>query len=126
MSLTNDQIIEAISSKSVMEIVDLVKAMEEKFGVTAAQAVVAAGPASGGAASVAEPVKDSFNVMLLKSGDNKVGLIKVVKELTGLGLKEAKDLVDGAPKIIKENLPKKDAEEVAKKLTDAGAQVELK
>ena len=125
MSLTNEQILDAISEKSVMEIVDLVKSMEDKFGVTAAQAAVAVGPAPGGDAAQAEAVKDSFDLVLQNAGQTKVNVIKAVRELTALGLKEAKDLVDGAPKTIKEGLNKKDADEALKKLLDAGAQAEL-
>ena len=122
MSLTNEQIIEAIGQKSVMEIVELIKAMEETFGVTAA-AAVAAGPA---AAAPAAEEQTEFNVVLSEVGANKVGVIKAVREITGLGLKEAKDLVDGAPKTVKEALPKADAEAAKKKLEEAGAKAELK
>jgi len=121
MSLTNDQIIEAIGEKSVLEIVELIKAMEEKFGVSAAAA--SAGPAV--AAAVVEE-QTEFNVMLLEAGAQKVSVIKAVREITGLGLKEAKDLVDGAPKPVKEGMNKADAEAAKKKLEDAGAKVELK
>lgn len=123
MSLTNDQILEAIAAKSVMEIVELISAMEEKFGVSAA--ALAAAPAAGGDAAPAEE-KDDFTVMLTAAGDKKVGVIKVVREITGLGLKEAKDLVEGAPQAVKEGVAKAEAEELKKKLEEAGASVELK
>jgi large subunit ribosomal protein L7/L12 len=121
------QILEAISSMSVLELSQLIKDMEEKFGVSAAAAVAVAAPAgaaAGGAAAAEE--KTEFTVMLLAAGDNKVNVIKAVREVTSLGLKEAKDLVDGAPKPVKEGVPKADADAVAKKLTDAGAKVEIK
>ncbi len=124
-ALSKDQLIEAISSMSVIELSELVKALEEKFGVSAAAPVaVAAAPAAGAAAAAVE--KDEFNVVLANSGANKINVIKVVRELTGLGLKEAKDLVDGAPKTVKENVAKAEAEEMKKKLVEAGATVELK
>jgi large subunit ribosomal protein L7/L12 len=122
------QILEAISNMSVLELSQLIKDMEEKFGVSAAAAVAvapAAGGAAGGAAAAAEE-KTEFTVMLTAVGDNKVNVIKAVREVTSLGLKEAKDLVDGAPKPVKEGVPKADAEAVAKKLSDAGAKVEIK
>jgi large subunit ribosomal protein L7/L12 len=122
------QILEAISNMSVLELSQLIKDMEEKFGVSAAAAVAvapAAGGAAGGAAAAAEE-KTEFTVMLMAAGDNKVNVIKAVREVTSLGLKEAKDLVDGAPKPVKEGVPKADAEAVAKKLSDAGAKVEIK
>ena len=124
-ALTKDQLIEAISGLSVIELSELVKALEEKFGVSAAApvAAVAAAPAAGAAAAEA---KDEFNVVLANAGANKINVIKVVREITGLGLKEAKDLVDGAPKTVKENAPKAESEEIKKKLTEAGATVELK
>ena len=122
MAVTKDDILEAVANMSVMEIVELISAMEEKFGVTAATAV-AAGPAA--AAEVAEE-KTEFDVVLLDAGANKVGCIKVVRGLTGLGLKEAKDLVDGAPKVIKEGVSKADADAALKKLIEAGATGELK
>ena len=123
MSLTNEQIIEAIGQKSVMEIVELIKAMEETFGVTAA-AAVAAGPAAGAAAAAEEQTE--FNVVLTEAGDKKVNVIKAVRELTGLGLKEAKEKVDGAPQVIAEGVSKEAAEDAKKKLEEAGAKVELK
>ncbi len=121
------QILEAISSMSVLELSQLIKDMEEKFGVSAAAAVAVAAPAGGaaGGAAAAEE-KTDFTVVLTAAGDNKVNVIKAVREVTSLGLKEAKDLVDGAPKPVKEGVPKADAEAVAKKLTDAGAKVEIK
>jgi len=123
MSLTNEQIIEAIGQKTVLEIVELIKAMEETFGVTAA-AAVAAGPAAGAAAAVEEQTE--FNVVLTEAGDKKVNVIKAVLELTGLGLKEAKEKVDGAPQVIAEGVSKEAAEDAKKKLEEAGAKVELK
>ncbi len=124
--LSKDQLIEAISGMSVIELSELVKALEEKFGVSAAAPVaVAAAPAAGAGAAAAEE-KTEFNVVLASSGANKINVIKVVREITGLGLKEAKDLVDGAPKTVKENVAKAEAEEMKKKLAEAGATVELK
>ncbi len=123
MSLTNEQILDAIAEKSVMEIVELISAMEEKFGVSAA--ALAAAPAAGGDAPAAEE-KDDFDVVLTSGGDKKVAVIKVVREVTGLGLKEAKDLVEGAPQTVKEGASKAEAEELKKKLEEAGASVELK
>jgi large subunit ribosomal protein L7/L12 len=126
--LSKDQLIEAISSMSVLEVSELVKALEEKFGVSAA-APMAFAPAAAGAAAgapAAAEEKTEFNVVLTAAGANKIPVIKVVREITGLGLKEAKDLVDGAPKTVKENVAKDQAEEMKKKLTEAGATVELK
>jgi len=123
MSLTNEQIIEAIASKTVTEIVELIAAMEEKFGVSAA-AVAVAGPAGAGAAAAEE--KTEFDVVLASAGDQKVGVIKVVRAITGLGLKEAKDIVDGAPKTLKEGVSKEEAEALKKELEEAGAKVEIK
>ncbi len=123
MSLTNEQILDAIAEKSVMEIVELISAMEEKFGVSAA--ALAAAPAAGGDTAAAEE-KDDFNVVLTGAGDKKVAVIKAVREITGLGLKEAKDLVEGAPQNVKEGVAKAEAEELKKKLEEAGATVELK
>ena len=122
MSLTNEQIIEAIGQKSVMEIVELIKAMEETFGVTAA-AAVAAGPA---AAAPAAEEQTEFTIFLAEAGDKKVNVIKAVRELTGLGLKEAKEKVDTAPQVVAEGLTKEAAEDAKKKLEEAGAKVELK
>ena len=124
MSLTNEQIIEAIASKSVSEIVELIAAMEEKFGVSAAAAVAAA-PAAGGAAAAAEE-KTEFDVVLANAGANKVAVIKAVRGATGLGLKEAKDLVESAPANLKEGISKAEAEALKKELEEAGAQVEIK
>ena len=123
--LSKDAMIEAISSMSVLELSELVKALEEKFGVSAAAPVsVAAAPAAGGAVAAEE--KTEFTVVLTSAGPNKIPVIKVVREITGLGLKEAKDLVDGAPKPVKENVAKDQAEEIKKKLIEVGATVELK
>ncbi|WP_454765239.1 50S ribosomal protein L7/L12 [Cupriavidus campinensis] len=124
MAITKDDILEAVGAMSVMELNDLVKAFEEKFGVSAAAMAVAAAPGAGGAAAAEE--KTEFNVVLAEIGANKVGVIKAVREITGLGLKEAKDLVDGAPKPVKEGVDKAAADEAKKKLEDAGAKVEIK
>jgi large subunit ribosomal protein L7/L12 len=124
MAFDKDQFLTALDSMTVMELNDLVKAIEEKFGVSAA-AMAAPAAAAGAAAPVAEE-KTEFTVQLLEVGANKVQVIKAVRELTGLGLKEAKDLVDGAPKPVKEAIPKADAEAAKKKLEDAGAKVELR
>ena len=121
MSLTNEQIIEAIGQKTVLEVVELIKAMEETFGVTAA--VAAAGPAA--AAAVVEE-QTEFNVVLVEAGEKKVNVIKAVRELTGLGLKEAKEKVDTAPQIVAEGVSKEAAEDAKKKLEEAGAKVEVK
>ena len=123
MSLTNEQIIEAIASQSVTEIVELITAMEEKFGVSAAAAVAAA-PAGGAAAAAEE--KTEFDVVLAEAGANKVAVIKAVRGATGLGLKEAKDLVESAPAALKEGVSKEEAEALKKELEEAGAQVEVK
>ena len=122
------QILEEIGKMSVLELSQLIKDMEEKFGVSAAAAVTLAGPAAAGGAAAAAPAeeKTEFTVMLNAAGDNKVNVIKAVREVTSLGLKEAKDLVDGAPKPVKEGVSKADAEAVLKKLTDAGAKAEIK
>ena len=126
MALTKEEILDAIASMTVLEVSELIKMMEEKFGVSAAAAAVAvAAPAAGGAAAAAEE-KTEFDVVLAEVGSNKIAVIKAVRELTGLGLKEAKDRVEGAPKAVKEGLPKADAEEAKKKLEAAGAKVELK
>ena len=127
MSLSNEQIIDAISAKSLVEVMELVKAMEEKFGVSAAAPVaVAAVPAAGGGAAAPAEEQTEFTVVLAETGANKVNVIKAVRELTGLGLKEAKDLVDGAPKPVKEAVNKADADAAKKKLEEAGAKVEVK
>ena len=120
------QILEEISKMTVLELSQLIKDMEEKFGVSAAAAVAVAAPAAGGAAAGKAEEKTEFTVMLTAVGDNKVNVIKAVREVTSLGLKEAKDLVDGAPKPVKEGVSKADADAIAKKLTDAGAKAEIK
>ena len=120
------QILEEISKMTVLELSQLIKDMEEKFGVSAAAAVAVAAPAAGGAAGAKAEEKTEFTVMLTAVGDNKVNVIKAVREVTSLGLKEAKDLVDGAPKPVKEGVSKADADAVLKKLTDAGAKAEIK
>lgn len=126
MAFDKDAFLTALDSMSVMELNDLVKAIEEKFGVSAASmAAPAAGGAAAGGAPAAEE-KTEFNVVLTEAGANKVGVIKAVREITGLGLKEAKDLVDGAPKTVKEALPKADADAAVKKLVEAGAKAEAK
>ncbi len=124
MAIAKEDILEAVSSMSVLELNELVKAFEEKFGVSAA-AVAVAGPAAGAGAAAAEE-QTEFTVNLTEVGANKVSVIKAVRELTGLGLKEAKDLVDGAPKPVKEAVPKAAAEEAKKKLEEAGAKAEIK
>src|SRR5688572_26660107 len=120
------QILEEIGKMSVLELSQLIKDMEEKFGVSAAAAVAVAGPAAAGGAAPAAEEKTEFTVMLMAAGESKVNVIKAVREVTSLGLKEAKDLVDGAPKPVKEGIAKADADAVAKKLSDAGAKVEIK
>ncbi|MGL4574745.1 MAG: 50S ribosomal protein L7/L12 [Burkholderiaceae bacterium] len=126
MAFDKDAFLASLDSMSVMELNDLVKAIEEKFGVSAAaMAAPAAGGGGGGAAAAAEE-KTEFTVMLMEAGANKVGVIKAVREITGLGLKEAKDLVDGAPKAVKEGVSKADAEAAQKKLVEAGAKADLK
>ncbi len=126
MAISNADILDAIGSMTVMELTAFIKEIEEKFGVSAAAVAVAAGggAAAGGAAAAAEQTE--FNVILTSAGDNKVSVIKAVRELTALGLKEAKDLVDGAPKAIKEGVSKAEADEAAKKLIEAGATAEVK
>lgn len=124
MSVTKENIIEAISEMSVMDIVDLVSEMEEKFGVSAA--AIAVGPAAVGGAAEAAEVKDSFDVSLTSFGENKVSVIKEVRAITSLGLKEAKDMVEGVPSVVKEGIKKDEAEEFKKRLEEAGATVELK
>ena len=127
MSLSNEELIEALSNKSIMEVVDLVKALEEKWGVSAAApvAVAAAAGAPGGEAAAAEE-KTEFDVVMSSFGENKVAVIKVVRSVTGLGLKEAKDLVEGAPSTVKEGVPKAEAEDIKRQLEEAGAKVEVK
>ncbi len=126
MAVSKEDILETISNMSVMDVVELIEAMEEKFGVSAAAPVaVAAGPAAGGEAAAAEE-KTEFDVVLASFGSQKVPVIKVVREITGLGLKEAKELVEGAPSAVKEGVAKDEAEEIKKKLEEAGASVEVK
>ena len=125
MAFDKDAFLAALDTMTVMELNDLVKAIEEKFGVSAA-AMAAPAAAGGGAAVPAAEEKTDFDLILKEAGSNKVGVIKVVREITGLGLKEAKDLVDGAPKTVKEGMPKADAEAAKKKLEEAGAKAELK
>jgi large subunit ribosomal protein L7/L12 len=126
MALSNEELIEALSSKPIMEIVDLVKALEDKWGVSAAAPVAVA--AAGGAAAPAEAAEEQteFDVVMSSFGENKVSVIKVVRAVTGLGLKEAKDLVEGVPSTVKEGVPKAEAEDVKKQLEDAGAKVDIK
>ena len=126
MSAAQTEILDKISSMTVLELSELIKAMEEKFNVSAAAAVAVAGPAAGAAPAAAAEEQTEFTVMLASFGENKVNVIKAVRELTGLGLKEAKDLVDGAPKPIKEGVNKDEAEAIKKKFVDAGATVEVK
>ena len=127
MAVAQAKILDKIASMTVLELSELIKAMEQKFGVSAIAAVAAAGPAAGAAAAApAAEEQTEFTVVLSAIGDNKVNVIKAVRELTGLGLKEAKDLVDGAPKPVKEGINKADAEATKKKLEDAGAKVEVK
>jgi large subunit ribosomal protein L7/L12 len=126
MAISKEELIDALSNLKVLEVVDLVKALEDKWGVSAAAAVaVAAAPAAGAAAPVVEE-KTEFNVTMTSFGANKVGVIKVIREITGLGLKEAKDLVEGVPSSVKEGVPKAEAEAIKKKLEDAGAAAEIK
>jgi large subunit ribosomal protein L7/L12 len=127
MAIAKQDILDAIGNMSVLELSQLIKDMEDKFGVSAAAAAVAvAAPAGGGAAAPAAEEKTEFTVILAAAGENKVNTIKAVREVTGLGLKEAKDLVDGAPKPVKEGISKADAEALKKKLEEAGAKVEVK
>ena len=126
MAVAKQEILDAIGSMTVLELSQLIKDMEEKFGVSAAAAVAVAAPAAGGGAAAAVEEKTEFTVMLLAAGENKVNTIKAVREVTGLGLKEAKDLVDGAPKPIKEGVNKADSEAIKKKMEEAGAKVEVK
>jgi large subunit ribosomal protein L7/L12 len=128
MAISQDEVIDYLSNLTVMDLVNLTKSLEDKWGVKAAPVAVAAAPAAGGGAAAAAPVeeKTEFTVVLKGGGANKIGVIKVVREVTGLGLKDAKDLVDGAPKEVKAAVSKTEAEDIAKKLKDAGAEVELK
>jgi large subunit ribosomal protein L7/L12 len=128
MALSQDDVINYLSNLTVIDLVNLTKSLEDKWGVKAAPVAVAAAPAAGGGAAAAAPAeeKTEFTIVLKSGGANKIGVIKVVREVTGLGLKDAKDLVDGAPKEVKAGVNKTEAEEVSKKLKDAGAEVELK
>jgi large subunit ribosomal protein L7/L12 len=126
MAVATVEILDAISNMTVLELSQLIKDMEQKFGVSAAAASVAAAPAAGGAAAPAAEEQTEFNVVLTSSGASKVNVIKVVRAVTGLGLKEAKDLVDGAPKAVKEGISKADAEALAKQITEAGGTAEIK
>ena len=123
---TADDVLESIDAWTVLDVHKLVKGLEDKYGISAAPMAVAAAPAAGGAAPAAAEEKTSFSVMLMSAGQNKISVIKVVRELTGLGLKEAKDLVEAAPKSVKDGVSKEQAEELKKKLADAGATVEVK
>ena len=127
MAVSNEELVETLSSMSILEVTELVAELEEKWGVSAAAAVAAVAPAAAGdAGGAAEEAKDEFDVVMTSFGDNKVGVIKAVRAITGLGLKEAKDMVEGAPSTIKEAAPKDEAEDVKKQLEEAGAAVELK
>jgi len=126
MAVTKDEILDAISKMSVMEVVELISDMEKKFNVTAAAPVAVAAAGGGGAAAPAVEAQTEFTVTMSEFGANKVGVIKVIREITGLGLKEAKDLVEGAPSTVKEGIPKADAEAIKKKLEDAGAKAAIK
>jgi len=126
MALSSEEVLNAIADMSVMEVVQLVEAMEEKFGVSAAAAVAAAPAAAAGGEAAAEEEKDEFDIVLAATGDKKVNVIKAVRSITGLGLKEAKEMVDNAPSTLKEAAPKAEAEEAKKALEEAGATVELK
>jgi large subunit ribosomal protein L7/L12 len=126
MAVTKDEILDAISKMSVMEVVELISDMEKKFNVTAAAPVAAAAAGAGAAAAPAAEVQTEFTVTMTEFGANKVGVIKVIREITGLGLKEAKDLVEGFPSTVKEGIPKADADVIKKKLEDAGAKAAIK
>jgi large subunit ribosomal protein L7/L12 len=126
MAIAKQEVLDAIGSMTVLELSQLIKDMEEKFGVSAAAAVAVAGPAAAGPAAAAAEEKTEFTVILVAAGENKVNTIKAVREVTSLGLKEAKDLVDGAPKPIKEGISKADSEAIKKKMEEAGAKVEIK
>ena len=129
MAISQDEVINYLSNLTVIDLVNLTKALEDKWGVKAAPVAVAAAPGGGGGAAAAAPAaeeKTEFTVVLKNGGANKIGVIKVVREITGLGLKDAKDLVDGAPKDVKAGVGKVEAEDIAKKLKDAGAEVQLK
>ena len=126
MSITNDEVINYLSNLSVIDLVNLTKSLEDKWGVKAAPVAVAAAPAAAGAAAAPAEEKTEFTVVLKGGGANKIGVIKVVREITGLGLKDAKDMVDGAPKDVKAGINKAEADDIAKKLKEANAEVELK
>jgi large subunit ribosomal protein L7/L12 len=126
MAVSKEEILDTISNMTVMEVVDLIEAMEEKFGVSAAAMAVAAAPAAAGGEAAAAEEKTEFDVVLASFGDNKVGVIKAVRGITGLGLKEAKEMVEGAPSTVKEGASKQEAEDIKKQLEDAGAKVEMK
>jgi large subunit ribosomal protein L7/L12 len=126
MAVSKEDILETISNMTVVEVVDLIEAMEEKFGVSAAAAAVAVAPAAAGGEAAAAEEKTEFDVVLASFGDNKVGVIKAVRGITGLGLKEAKEMVEGAPSTVKEGASKDEAEDIKKQLEEAGAKVELK
>jgi large subunit ribosomal protein L7/L12 len=126
MAASKEELIDALSNLKVMEVVDLIKALEEKWGVSAAAPVAVAAAAGGGAAAPAAEEKTEFTVTMTGFGANKVGVIKVIREITGLGLKEAKDLVEGVPSVVKDGIPKKDADDIKKKLDEAGAAAEIK
>ncbi len=126
MAISKDDILEAVANMSVMDVVDLVKAMEDKFGVSAQAAVAVAAPAAGGADAAAAEEKTEFNVVMTGFGSNKIAVIKVIRAITGLGLKEAKAMVESAPAVVKEAVSKDEAESVKKQLEEAGASVELK
>jgi len=126
MAVSKEDILETISNMTVVEVVDLIEAMEEKFGVSAAAAVAVAAPAAGGGEAAAAEEKTEFDVVLASFGDNKVGVIKAIRGITGLGLKEAKEMVEGAPATVKEGVNKDEAESIKKQLEEAGAKVDLK
>ena len=126
MALSNDEVIDFLSNLTVIDLVNLTKTLEDKWGVKAAPVAVAAAPAAGGAAAPAAEEKTEFTVVLKAGGANKIGVIKVVREITGLGLKDAKDLVDGAPKEVKAGINKTESDDIVKKLKEAGAEVEVK
>ena len=125
MAVSKEDMLNTIANMTVMEVVELIEAMEEKFGVSAAAAVAVAAPAAGGGAAAAVE-KTEFNVVMTAFGDNKVGVIKVIRAITGLGLKEAKDMVEGVPSTVKEGISKKEADDIKKQLEEAGAKVDLK
>ena len=126
MAASKEELIDALSNLKVMEVVDLIKALEEKWGVSAAAPVAVAAAAGAGAAAPVAEEKTEFTVTMTGFGANKVGVIKVIREITGLGLKEAKDLVEGVPSVVKDGIPKKDADDIKKKLEDAGAAADIK